>query len=230
MRKPCAFTLVELLVVMGVIAVLIALLLPTLSGARKSARAVECKAQLRELFAAQNFYADDNDGRYVIGTVTGNARWEAQLEKYLTQRSGDHARVYHCPSLAPERATMKASSYGVNPSIRMPFWNAQRHRKMDAARIIFMGDKAATGDDFLTSDDGYYFHHPRPTVQPGWVLSLQHSGRTSLRHGKDNLANMVMADGHVESMPAPQLVRESGAWYVRSTDYPLSFVNGVCCP
>jgi prepilin-type N-terminal cleavage/methylation domain-containing protein len=57
-----AFTLVELLVVIGIIAILVAILLPVLRGAREQARSVQCLANLRQVGQMIYIYATQNHG------------------------------------------------------------------------------------------------------------------------------------------------------------------------
>lgn len=63
-RKPeLGFTLIELLVVIAIIAVLISVLLPSLSHARGQAIQVRCSVQMRELHTALIYYANDHRGK-----------------------------------------------------------------------------------------------------------------------------------------------------------------------
>src|SRR4051812_22817807 len=60
--KPGAFTLVELLVVIGIIAILVAILLPTVSRARSMSRRTACLSNLRQVGTAIHDYANANNG------------------------------------------------------------------------------------------------------------------------------------------------------------------------
>ena len=59
---PRAFTLVELLVVIGIIALLVAMLLPALNKAREQARTVQCASNMRQVYVASEMYASQNKG------------------------------------------------------------------------------------------------------------------------------------------------------------------------
>lgn len=64
-----AFTLVELLVVISIIALLLSALLPALSAARSQARTVVCKSNIRQLVLANTGYAAENNNYYVPAAI-----------------------------------------------------------------------------------------------------------------------------------------------------------------
>lgn len=111
-RRP-AFTLIELLVVISIIALILAILLPSLSGARQRSRAMLCLTHLRSLSHGWHMYADDYDdvalpGRFFKASggtsnpanwyEVGNGlkyrpRWVAAMGKYVGLFAYDHPRT-----------------------------------------------------------------------------------------------------------------------------------------
>jgi prepilin-type processing-associated H-X9-DG protein/prepilin-type N-terminal cleavage/methylation domain-containing protein len=98
-RSTTGFTLVELLVVVGIVALLIALLFPAFARAREHANRVKCAANLRSIGFALVAYTQQH--RYypgctgvVEGSGVGVAVWPPRLRSFL---GGDN-RVFDCPS------------------------------------------------------------------------------------------------------------------------------------
>jgi prepilin-type N-terminal cleavage/methylation domain-containing protein/prepilin-type processing-associated H-X9-DG protein len=75
--KKSAFTLVELLIVIGIIALLISILLPALSRAREAASSIKCLANLHSIGLAMIQYTNDNHGYYTATARGGNTNNEA---------------------------------------------------------------------------------------------------------------------------------------------------------
>ena len=78
MRRRTAFTLVELLIVVGIIALLIAILMPTLNRAREQARRVQCASNLRQVAMATIMYTNQNRG-----VLPGVGRWSQQPHDWI---------------------------------------------------------------------------------------------------------------------------------------------------
>jgi prepilin-type N-terminal cleavage/methylation domain-containing protein len=74
------FTLVELLVVIGIISLLVSVLLPALNKARQQANLIDCESRLRQMGQALNIYVTENNGLLPLGDVrhdpTASTPWE----------------------------------------------------------------------------------------------------------------------------------------------------------
>ena len=86
--RRSAFTLIEILVVVAIIALLIAILLPSLRNAREQGKAAACGTQLREIFKASLMYAHENNDRlpyfgWYDDSYTGAQWWITQIAKGL---------------------------------------------------------------------------------------------------------------------------------------------------
>lgn len=115
------FTLVELLVVIGIIGALIAILLPVLSGVQSRGRDIKCQSNLRQIVQALIGYATENKGSMPYGFYYARSdpqtwddvgtgefiSWASQVGKYMVKRaSGDNDDANFPPVLQCPEATL----------------------------------------------------------------------------------------------------------------------------
>ena len=93
-ENRAGFTLAELLAVIGVVALLFALLLPALSVARERSRRIACMSNVRQLAMGMLLYAED-DAR---GSLSGKTHSEDQDLNWLANGYAEERRLYVCPS------------------------------------------------------------------------------------------------------------------------------------
>jgi prepilin-type N-terminal cleavage/methylation domain-containing protein/prepilin-type processing-associated H-X9-DG protein len=192
---PRGFTLVELLVVVGIIAVLIGMLLPALAGVRAQSRAVACLSNIRQIATAAMMYAQEQ--KYYVTFVPAVGARPAQDRKELLypyllqgQNNADVAgdQVWTCPS--NERVEQEAS-YGFNTNL-----NGQR-----LSRIRKWSETVALCDAGLADQPVPGTPSLATHCWPPARASTSASCRPNDRRHSNRLVGVGFVDGHGERLP-----------------------------
>ena len=216
-----AFTLVELLVVIGLIAFLVALLMPVLGRVRDSANQMRCTSNLNQLGVAMLMYAADNDKMFPFAAPLDNSPvgdlpedyifWHAtptegfsdrinhsSIARYLDMRNEKLQSIFRCPS---DTTASEREGTGYPYSYSMNFYldpRPERHSPDGVARLTnLMAIQHAAGkilmveENEVTINDGYWV--------PGccgatWSYNWDF---LSIRHDSKNLEFNVSPNGQI---------------------------------
>lgn len=184
------FTLIELLVVIAIIAILAAMLLPTLGKAREMAKLTQCVGNTKNIALGMQTYADDNKD-FFPERDSGAGTYRFWFRKIFTQVSGKEwaagenstKRAFdflRCPShkIPRDKAVdYHTIAYGKNDNLGVVASSTypKVHQVKRPSRVVMVGD---------SDDDGYY----------GMIINA-HLYALGNRHGGKGATSFV--DGHV---------------------------------
>lgn len=233
-RRPCsaarsrtahvsaAFTLVELLVVIGIIAVLISILLPALNLAKEQAEKTRCLSNLRQIVLAHRLYATDTKyipgERGVVAPPFSTDWWNAPISSgWLAQHKViKDPRIWLCPSdrgARPSNSGRYTFSYTINGRtgiVRADDWKSGSGPVPRSIGQTVMGwDYWSIGPRKLDS-----FKYPARTILlaeentgmvPGAILindpRFTNIDVTEPRHRSGKASAVGFLDGHADTIP-----------------------------
>ena len=212
-RRASGFTLVELLVVIGIIALLISILLPALNKARDAAKTVLCASNLRQVGMAFNMYRNDNKlffpphwgaSPYKWPSGSNITLWYGFLARYIGW-NGDtgnmtFSKVYRCPADpsddSPYRANQTYESTVVNAQEQSYGYNYSYYSSNPGFSSNTGSHQKHPKQVLLAADSGNVFG---PTsLNYGYIVWVNDPTQAPLGNRHSQGANAVFADAHVE--------------------------------
>lgn len=212
MKRRKGFTLLELLVVIGIVSLLIGLMLPALSQAGQEGERSVCASNLRQMAIAALAYASSSEGRFPLAWELNRSEgvlyvWDITMRGdipepgLLWSGSGD-IKVHQCPSFTGKANTdAPYTGYNYNASYLGGYrcvkdgFVVQEKKSASLDQIQNPSQCALFGDGEYGGGANKYMRSPELGALDT-DISANSAGTQCLRHG--GKTNVAFCDGHVE--------------------------------
>jgi len=197
MKIRNAYTLIEILVVLGIVSLLSAILFAAFSRVREKSRSSSCQNNLRQIQMATQMYADDNSrypfwfGEYPITDPLvfnkPGIGWAVRILPYVKNRS-----IFHCPS----EPTDASDDPNASLTIGQPAFNNYGYN-------IWLSDELES--HLTTPSTTLTFSDEIPSPAWDFIHSINQAKDYSFQIRHSGGLNCAFADGHVKWLIPPQI-------------------------
>lgn len=204
-----AFTLVEVVIVLGIIAVIAAISFSVFSSVREKGRAINCTGNLKQIALAMQQYIQDNNGIFPPKSYSSSpgqsVQWSDLIVPYVK-----NPNIFTCPTSKLKLQDKNEDNYAynweqLNEIIYIPEKDPYPHRigrhesqVLQASSIALNFDNATVGYNEVIGINGSYIQSP---CGPLVVGTLHSAG-----------SNMSFIDGRVKWLSQPQQIEVQCAW------------------
>lgn len=215
-----AFTLVELLVVIGIIALLISILIPALSKAQIAAKTLACQNQLRQIGVGMGMYSNASKGYLPFFTDYGppwtpavpaldDKYWCQKLfnNKFLPSKDVFFCTEWERTGNPPAGYTQKDYaflngfiSYGMNLALSIPYkrnpatYEQPKMSQIRRSSETIMAVDSRSASQWYNDGSPYVYPWPKPPLPGDDSVAWPRHGRL--------VCNVLWVDGHVTSVRA----------------------------
>ena len=218
-----AFSLIEVIVVIGIVTILIGLLLPTLQGTRAASKAIACQSNMRQIGIAMAAYAAENRG-WLFPPDSGNFntlapvgdRWfqyvlktRAPANPASTDMRDWTPPVMLCP--ADDENPGEYHSYVLNGHLvekGVRYFTKNFGGPVNSSDVVVMGEKVTSEDDYYVETDGKGLSD--------YKIVVEHH-----RHGLRLKSNYLHLDLHVDNVEPKQIPKTLDPWDVLPKVEPI---------
>ncbi len=194
-RGRHAFNLIELLLVIAIIAMLVAMLLPTLAKAQARSKRIQCLGNLKELGTAFNLFANDHHGKFPMSVPVN----DGGTQDFTTNFAQFGANTYrHYQALSRDLSSTKIVTCPMDTHLPATDWSSLSNANV--SYFVWLSAAPAVTTDLLAGDRNV-----------GWTGVVPPDPKTlgDTCYWETNMhvncGNVAFADGHVELQDTPKL-------------------------